>query len=183
MYKFLLNRYGEKNVTFAYVHKDETTPHMHDCFVPVVRDKKKKIEKVSAFELISRKELKTFHKDLSNYINKVFNRYIEMLNGATVNRNKTVLEFKNEKLEKEINKKEMYLKISNKRLDKFISDSITKNARENFYRHLLNNTNVSKKDILEEFKNNKINGISVDDENIGIFELEDIRYYWGYEKK
>lgn len=105
-----------------------------------------------------------------------------MLNGATVNGNKTVLELKNEKLEEEINKKEMYLKILNKRLDKFISDSITKNARENFYRHLLNNTNVSKKDILEEFKNNKINGISVDDENIGIFELEDIRYYWEYEK-
>ena len=35
---------------------------------------------------------------------------------------------------------------------------------------------------MEEFKDNKINGISVDDESIGIFELEDIRYYWEYEK-
>lgn len=182
VYKFLLNRYGEKNVISAYVHKDETTPHMHYCFVPVVKDKKKNIEKVSAFELISRKELKTFHQDLSNYINKVFNRDIEMLNGATANGNKTVLELKNEKLEKEINKKEMYLNILNKSLDKFISDSITKNGRENFYRYLLNNTNISKKDILEEFKDNKINGISVDDESIGIFELEDVRYYWEYEK-
>ena len=40
-YKFLSERYGEKNVISAYVHKDETTPHMHFLFIPIVDDKKR----------------------------------------------------------------------------------------------------------------------------------------------
>lgn len=42
-YKFLSERYGEKNVISAYVHMDETTPHMHFSFVPVVQEKSEKI--------------------------------------------------------------------------------------------------------------------------------------------
>ena len=38
-YNFLKDRYGEKNVISAYVHKDEVTPHIHFCFIPVVVDK------------------------------------------------------------------------------------------------------------------------------------------------
>ena len=101
-YNFLKNRYGEKNIISAYVHKDEVTPHMHFCFIPVVVDKKKNIEKVSAKELITKKELNSFHKDLSNYMTNIFNRDIGILNGATVNGNKTVLELKNEKIENKI---------------------------------------------------------------------------------
>ncbi len=45
-YEFLANRYGgEKNVLSANVHKDETTPHMHFAFMPVVWDEKKQREK------------------------------------------------------------------------------------------------------------------------------------------
>lgn len=108
-YNFLKNRYGEKNIISSYVHKDEVTPHMHFCFIPVVIDKKKKIEKVSAFELITKKELNSFHKDLSNYLNNYFKKDIGVLNGATANGNKTVLEMKNKQIEKEINyrKKEL----------------------------------------------------------------------------
>lgn len=108
-YNFLKNRYGEKNVVSAYVHKDEVTPHMHFCFIPVVMDKKKNIEKVSAFELITKRELNSFHKDLSNHLNNYFKRDIGILNGATTNGNKTVLELKNEQLEKEINYKKKEL--------------------------------------------------------------------------
>ena len=103
-YNFLKNRYGEKNIISSYVHKDEVTPHMHFCFIPIVLDKKKNIEKVSAFELITKKELNSFHKDLSNYLNNCFKKDIGILNGATANGNKTVLEMKNEQLEKELNK-------------------------------------------------------------------------------
>ena len=39
-YKFLSERYGEQNVISAYVHMDETTPHMHFLFIPIVDDKK-----------------------------------------------------------------------------------------------------------------------------------------------
>lgn len=36
-YQFLVNRYGgEKNVLSANVHNDETTPHMHFIFTPVI---------------------------------------------------------------------------------------------------------------------------------------------------
>ncbi|HDR4949176.1 TPA: plasmid recombination protein [Bacillus cereus] len=68
-YEFLANRYGgEKNVLSANVHMDETTPHMHFAFMPVVWDEKKQREKVSAKEVLTRKELKTFHQDLDIFL-------------------------------------------------------------------------------------------------------------------
>ena len=54
-YKFLNDRYGKENVISAYVHMDETTPHMHYAFVPVVEDKKKGGYKLSAKEAVNRK--------------------------------------------------------------------------------------------------------------------------------
>lgn len=126
-YNFLKNEYGEKNIISAYVHKDEITPHIHFCFVPVVIDKKKNIEKVSAYELINKSHLKEFHKKLDSHINFHFqklymekgmklNKRIEILNGTTANGNKTVLELKNKRLE-HINQK---LENKNKLLEKNI---------------------------------------------------------------
>ncbi|WP_353052792.1 MobV family relaxase [Bacillus thuringiensis] len=70
-YEFLTNRYGgEKNVLSANVHNDETKPHMHFAFMPVVWDKKKEREKVSAKEVLTRKDLKTFHQDLDKFLKK-----------------------------------------------------------------------------------------------------------------
>lgn len=113
-YNFLKNKYKEKNIVSSYVHKDEITPHMHFCFIPVVIDKKKNIEKVSAKECITREDLKKFHKELNDYMINIFNRDIGILNGATVNGNKTILEMKNQKLEEEYNlKKEIYKEIEN----------------------------------------------------------------------
>lgn len=34
-YKFLVGKVGQENVVGAWVHVDETSPHMHFCFVPV----------------------------------------------------------------------------------------------------------------------------------------------------
>lgn len=39
-YEFLSERYGKENVISVYVHLDETTPHMHFLFIPIVDDKK-----------------------------------------------------------------------------------------------------------------------------------------------
>ena len=70
-YEFLVNRYGgEKNVLSANVHNDETRPHMHFAFMPVVWDEKKQREKVSAKEVLTRKDLKTFHQDLDKFLKK-----------------------------------------------------------------------------------------------------------------
>jgi hypothetical protein len=38
--KFLQDRYGEKNIIYALVHKDEKTPHMHVGMVPITGDGK-----------------------------------------------------------------------------------------------------------------------------------------------
>ena len=97
-YEFLKNEYGEKNIISSYVHKDETTPHMHFCFIPIVIDKKKNIEKVSAKELITRNHLQTFHNRLEKYLSNHFKKEIGILNGATENGNKTILEIKNQEL-------------------------------------------------------------------------------------
>ena len=89
-YKFLNNRYGKDNVISAYVHMDESQPHIHYAFVPVATDKKKNIPKLSAKEVITLKELKSFHKDLSTHLNSFFGRDIGILNGATDLGNKTI---------------------------------------------------------------------------------------------
>ena len=94
-YDFLMDRYGgEKNVISAYVHMDEVTPHMHFAFVPVVKDKKKGIEKVSAKEAVDRKDLQKFHQDLENHLERRFGREVGILNGATREGNQSIVELK-----------------------------------------------------------------------------------------
>jgi hypothetical protein len=96
-YNFLENRYGgKKNVISAYVHLDETTPHMHFAFVPIAKDKKKGHLKVSAKEVTTRKDLQTFHNDLSEEMEKHFGRDIGIQNGSTRNGNKAIQELKRE---------------------------------------------------------------------------------------
>lgn len=67
-FRFLESEVGAENVVVASVHMDETTPHLHFGFVPVVKEKKnvKRLgqEKCSAKELITRSYLKTFHQRL-----------------------------------------------------------------------------------------------------------------------
>ena len=97
-YGFLEQRYGAENVISANVHLDETSPHMHFAFVPVVMDKNKKIEKVSAKERITRQELKTFHTDLQGYLERELGEKVLILTGATKAQggNKSVKELKRE---------------------------------------------------------------------------------------
>jgi hypothetical protein len=94
-YRFLSERYGKDNVVSAYVHMDEKQPHMHFAFVPVVVGKNGK-EKVSAKELLTKMELKRFHPDLKNSLEHALDQEVPILNGATVNGNRTVSELKSE---------------------------------------------------------------------------------------
>jgi len=98
-YKFLNQRYangGDKNVISAYVHMDEVTPHLHYAFVPVVHDERKNIDKVSAKIAIDRLDLQTFHQDLEQHMTKIFGRELGLLNNATKEGNKDVLQLKRE---------------------------------------------------------------------------------------
>lgn len=67
-FDFLSARYGAENVISAYVHLDENRPHMHFAFVPVTYDRKKELYKVCAKEVVSRKDLRSFHGDLKEYL-------------------------------------------------------------------------------------------------------------------
>jgi hypothetical protein len=109
-YRFLSERYGKDNVVSAYVHMDESTPHIHFAFVPVVMDKKKNILKVSAKEAIDRQELKVFHQELSVYMEEVFGRDIGILNEATKDGNKNKQEMQKEQALRELEEIEEKIK-------------------------------------------------------------------------
>ncbi len=82
-YNFLEKKYGQKNVVSAWVHNDESQPHLHFAFVPVVIDKKKNIEKCSAYECITKYDLMSFHNELENELKKSLGQEVHILNGAT----------------------------------------------------------------------------------------------------
>lgn len=82
---FLNERYGQENAVAAVVHYDETTPHLHYAFVPVVFDDKKSRYKVSAKEVLTRHDLQTFHDDLDQHLKKVLPFYEKgILNNKTL---------------------------------------------------------------------------------------------------
>lgn len=100
-YNFMENKYGKDNVVSAYVHLDETSPHMHFCFVPVVFDKKKQEYKVNAKQCINKTELKQIHPQMQEYLENKLQTKVNILNGATAEGNKTVEQLKNEEKIKE----------------------------------------------------------------------------------
>ena len=69
---FLAERYGFNNIVGAYVHMDETTPHMHTKITPVIYDEKKNKHRHSAKDMFNRADLKSFHKDLSVRLEREF---------------------------------------------------------------------------------------------------------------
>lgn len=81
-YRFFCQDYGKENIVMASVHLDETTPHMHLGFVPVVREKKnqKKLgqEKVSAKELLTRTYMKNLHKRLKSVLERDLNCRVDI---------------------------------------------------------------------------------------------------------
>lgn len=92
-YRFLAERYGEKNVVSAYVHRDENQPHVHFAFIPVTIGKNGK-EKVSAKEVLTKAELTKFHPDLQRDLEQHFGFEVEILNGSTAGGNRTMQELK-----------------------------------------------------------------------------------------
>lgn len=93
-YSFMQKRYGAENVISAHVHNDETTPHLHFSFIPITEDLKKGGYKLSAKEVCTRKDLQTFHQDLSAHLQNTFGRDVGVLNSATENGNKSIKELK-----------------------------------------------------------------------------------------
>lgn len=105
VYAFLIGRYGEENVISAYVHMDETTPHMHFLFTPVVDDKKwnekhpdkPPRKKVCAKQLMNKTELNMFHRVFQEYLDEHSEKDLyPVLNGTTIGGARTIAEMKAE---------------------------------------------------------------------------------------
>lgn len=128
VYDFYCEDFGEQNILNAVVHKDEITPHIHIDFIPVVKEKvsfenrgkrvfeewkerhpeikDEEVERLCCKELITRTYLKMMHKRLSNYVEERLGYSAEILNGATANGNKSIMQLKSNSLEAEIKRQE-----------------------------------------------------------------------------
>ena len=99
-YEWLCERYGEENVISATVHNDETTPHLHFAFMPIVEDEKGYI-KLKAKGIETPNSLKYVHRDMQKHLESELKCPVNLLNGATVNGNKSILELQVESLQAE----------------------------------------------------------------------------------
>ncbi len=126
---FLDERYGKENAVCAVVHFDESTPHLHYAFIPVTFDEQKQREKVSAKEVLNRKDLQTFHDDLDKHLKENLNFYEKgILNDKTLpfenveeikkyNDELKKLEIKLHKAETEFKQKNKWLVENTKNID------------------------------------------------------------------
>lgn len=96
VFEHFKNQFGEQNVVSAFVHLDETTPHIHIKAIPVYLNEKNKQEQVSFDEVCPRNFYRRFHKDLSEVVEKELGYPTGILNGATAEGNKTVNQLKHE---------------------------------------------------------------------------------------
>lgn len=121
-YKFLEEKYGKENVISSFVHLDESTPHMHFAFVPIVYDKNKEEYKVSAKECITRNHLKKFHGELEIHMEKAFGYEVGILNEKTKEGNRSIEELKKETAIKELNSLKENIKDKQVTLDSVKND-------------------------------------------------------------
>lgn len=97
-FDYLAERYGIDNVVSATVHNDETTPHLHFAFVPIVKDEKKGFDKLRANNLETPSSLKNLHRDMQKYLTNELECSVNLLNGSTINGNKSIQELKSNTL-------------------------------------------------------------------------------------
>ena len=90
-YEYLDKRFG--NTISASVHLDETTPHMHYAFAPITED-----GRLCAKEIISRKMLRSFHQEMEKAVSEKLGHQVHLLNGATSEGHKSILELKTESI-------------------------------------------------------------------------------------
>ena len=120
---FLNTRYGAENCIGAFVHEDEKQPHLHYSFIPVSKDENpahEQAEKVCAKEVLTRKDLRTFHDDLQEHLReRMPDRNINVVTGITKEqgRNMTTKELKLQTQLERVNKKERELNECQQRLN------------------------------------------------------------------
>lgn len=106
---YFAEKFGEKNIRYATVHLDESTPHMHMGIVPFDKD-----NKLSAKRVFNRQALRDVQEELPKYLQD-FQFEIERGQKGSDRKNLTVPEFKELKekekeIEREIDRKKNELK-------------------------------------------------------------------------
>jgi hypothetical protein len=151
-YKFLADQYEEQNVLSAYVHLDETTPHMHFSFIPVVKDKKKGIDKVSAYQLFNKTTLQKFHPALKEHLERTLKVECNVLNGVTENGNRTITELKASQATEKLQKLENSIKDSQEEFKEQLKKKIRLQGEINICQNELIEVNNGIYDKREELK-------------------------------
>ena len=128
-YNFFEKKYGKENVVSSYVHLDETSPHMHFCFVPVVFDEKKQTYKVNAKVCINKVELQKIHPEMQEYLEEKLQTKVNILNGATKEGNKTVEQLKSQEKIKQKAITEL-IKNPTEEIKKAVIENIPKEEKE-----------------------------------------------------
>lgn len=158
---FLDKRYGKENAVAAIVHYDETTPHLHYGFVPVVYDEKNDRLKVSAKEVLNRKDLQTFHDDLNKHLKEKLPFYEKgILNDQTLPfQNVEEIKKYNEtyqEMKQELEQKKAVIRMKNDTLEPFekslkrindtekMFDTIDKNAKKGFGQVVIKSSDFEK---------------------------------------
>ncbi|MDE6641336.1 MAG: plasmid recombination protein [Acetatifactor sp.] len=82
-YKGLKKMYKlkDEDIISAYVHMDETTPHMHFYFIPVKHEQDK--DRIKWDGVMPRKMYQQQHRILQKYMTEVLQTPVNLLNGAT----------------------------------------------------------------------------------------------------
>lgn len=102
-------RYGEKNIAYATVHKDEKTPHIHLGVIPITKDKDGQ-ERLCAKNLFDKNELQRLHPEIEKELNKHIREPVHLLNKQTERNRETGQPFKDVKeMKKELAKEEKEL--------------------------------------------------------------------------
>lgn len=87
-YDFLSARYGARSglaedvCISAYVHMDESTPHLHYAFLPVIQTADGS-QRFCAKECVNRHDLKTFHIDYKMYL-QAHGMFADVNEGTTI---------------------------------------------------------------------------------------------------
>lgn len=120
-YSWFEKRYGEDNIVTAAVHLDETSPHLHLQFTPIIE--KDGLRRLCAKDIETRKTLSTAHQELQKHLESTLGTPCNVLNGATVNGNKTIIELKTAECAKKLLRLEE--KVTNEQVAKEIVDILT----------------------------------------------------------
>ena len=128
-HKFLTNKFCNNSddfVVLSVVHKDEenSQPHLHYSFSPIIADDNGNL-KMCAKQVITRKMLRSFHKEADEVFRDYFGFDVGIINGATKEGNLTVPQLKEQtKKYKELVKVNKQLQTENEQLKMELAENM-----------------------------------------------------------